>query len=388
MGIKLKIFGGGKGMGLKKFLFAPIIIAGGLIISTSATADDISELENINSQKLDIALNEILEESDIWKEIEKLSSSSDTDIKISWKIPTKREVLFYAKRLERGNKKLIKESLLRGRRYIPLIKRIFSKYNLPDELVFLPVIESSFNITAVSPSGAGGLWQFMPRTARHYGLRVDKWIDERYDIEKSTIAAARYLRDLHASFGNWYFVLSGYNIGENAVKRRVGNRFTYDFWKLKYRIPKGARNYTLKFLGALEVIKKDFLKNDEFNEDYVDFEIIKVNRQVSLKEISEITGIPLLTLKRLNPHLKRGTTPPYYGIFNIYVPKGYKHTVEVALNLKNIDIKLSLIDIDYTEDLDSIERDFDMSLRNLEKEIDLELNDNEVSSIEKNKRVF
>ena len=372
-----------------RFFSLPAVILGSLVIATTSFSveDDLYKLENINSQKLDEALNEILQESDIWREIEELASSG-LDIKINWKIPTKREVLYYARLINGREKKHLKEILFRGKRYIPLIKRIFAKYRLPDELVFLPIIESSFNIKAVSPSGAVGLWQFMPKTARHYGLRIDRWIDERYDIEKSTIAAARYLRDLHSSFGNWYFVLSGYNIGEYAVKRKVGNRYKYDFWKLKYRIPKGARHYTLKFLGTLEVLRRDFLPTERFKEEEVDFEIVKVKKQVSLKEIAEITGVPLLKLKRLNPHLKRGVTPPYHGIFNIYVPKGYKHTVEVALNMKDLDIKLSLINIEYTENLDSIEKEFNSSLEKLENEINIEVINSEVSSIEKRRRMF
>lgn len=378
---------GGVNIKMRKLLSIPVAILGSLIFSTYSYADDLDKLENINSQKLDEALNEILQESDIWKEIEELASSN-LDIRINWNIPTRRDVIYFARKLKGRQKRHLKEILLRGRRYIPVIKEVFAKYNIPDELVFLPVIESSFNIRAVSPSGAGGLWQFMPKTARYYGLRVDRWIDERYDIEKSTIAAARYLRDLHSSFGNWYFVLSGYNIGEYAVRRRVGNRYKYDFWELKSRIPRGARNYTLKFLGTLEVLKKDFLPNLKFKEDYVDFEIVKVKKQVSLKEISDITGIPLARLKALNPHLKRGVTPPYHGVFNIYVPKGYKHTVEVALNIKDLDIKLSLINIEYTEDLNDIEKEFNTSLEKLEDELNIEVNNREVSSIDKSQRIF
>ena len=378
---------GGVNIKMRKFFSIPIAVIGSLIFSTFSYADDLDRLDNINSQKLDEALNEILQESDIWKEIEALASSG-LDIRINWNIPTRRDIIYFAKRLKGREKKHLKTILMRGRRYIPLIKETFAKYNIPDELVFLPIIESSFNIRAVSPSGAVGLWQFMPKTARYYGLRVDKWIDERYDIEKSTIAAARYLRDLHSSFGNWYFVLSGYNIGEYAVRKRVGNRYRYDFWELKSRIPKGARNYTLKFLGTLEVLKKDFLPKTKFKEDYVDFEIVKVKRQVSLKEISDITGIPLAKLRKLNPHLKRGITPPYAGIFNIYVPKGYKHTVEVALNMKDLDIKLSLINIEYTEDLNDIEKEFNTSLEKLETELNMEISSSEVSSIEKSKRIF
>jgi membrane-bound lytic murein transglycosylase D len=324
--------------------------------------EDVLSIDHAVITNVDEIIGDVLDNSNVWAELEEVSAN--INIRIGWKIPSRAEILREARKLRRLKNSHLKVVLKRGRRYIPLIKKIFQKYNIPDELVFLPIIESSFRIKAVSPAGAAGLWQFMPITAKEYGLRIDRWIDERFDIEKSTIAAARYLRDLHAYFGNWYIVLASYNVGKYAVSRRIKGRGN-NFWIVKSRLPRAARRYTIKFLATIEVLRS-MLRKEQFKESDMDFEIVKVRRSVSLREIASITGIPLRTLKKLNPHLKKGRTPPYRGVFNIYVPKGYKHSVEVALNLQELDMKLS--------ELDTIDEELDVSLRDIDKELyDLEL---------------
>lgn len=340
---------------LKKYVVLLIIF---VLSSSVVSASPKKNLRNSGIDNIDIVLDDILDNSKVWKEVENLSSR--VNIKIRWKIPTRREIDRFARAYKRRNSRHLREVLNRGKRYIPLIKQIFSRYRLPDELVFLPVIESSFKIRSVSHSGAAGLWQFMPITAKEYGLRIDRWIDERYDVEKSTIAAARYLRDLHTEFGNWYTALAGYRIGEFSIKRRIGRRGKKNFWKVEHKIPYSARKYTLKFLGTLKVIR-EILPRERISQRNLDFEIVKVNRQVSLREISNITGVSYRVLKRLNPHLKRGITPPYRGVFNVYVPKGYKHTVEVALNLRDLNIKLSKLNI--------TDRDVNQYLGDIDKEV-------------------
>ncbi|ACO04126.1 MAG TPA: lytic transglycosylase [Persephonella sp.] len=224
----------------------------------------------------------------------------------------------------------LKKYVERGKPYIPLIKKIFDRYGIPDELIFLPIIESRFNIKARSPAGAAGLWQFMPQTGRMYGLRINKWIDERYDIEKSTIAAAFYLKDLYHIFDDWMLALASYNTGEGIIIRKINKYGGINFWDIDEYLSRETRNYIPNFLAAVSVVK-DILKEEHFDYETVHFDIIKVRKPVSLLYISELTGISLSTLKKMNPHLKKGVTPPDDGEYNIYIPEGYKETVEVAL---------------------------------------------------------
>jgi membrane-bound lytic murein transglycosylase D len=354
------------------------------VVKAEQSPEEILNTHNSVISNIDDIIDDVLDNSNVWNELEDLSSN--VSIQIDWQIPSRSEILREARVIKRYQNRHLKVVLRRGRKYIPLIKKIFKKYNIPDELVFLPVIESGFKIKAVSPSGAAGLWQFMPITAKEYGLRIDRWIDERYDVEKSTIAAARYLRDLHAYFGNWYIVLASYNVGKYAVSRRIRGRGN-NFWMVKSRLPRAARKYTIKFLATIEVLK-NLLRKEEFKETDVNFEIVKVRKNVTLKEIASITGVPLWKLRKLNPHLKKGTTPPYRGVFNIYVPKGYKHSVEVALNLKDLDIKLSKLDmIDEELDLDLRNIDYELNQLNLDN-INLDNNSSQIFKVFRTNMIF
>lgn len=230
---------------------------------------------------------------------------------------------------KRGLKK-ISYYLERGKKYIPLIKEIFNKYNIPNEFIFLPIIESHFNIRAVSPAGAAGLWQFMPQTARMYGLTINKWIDERYDVEKSTIAAALYLKDLYGIFEDWTLALASYNTGEGVIIRKINKYGGLNFWDIDEYLSRETRNYVPNFLATVSIVR-EMLDREHFDYRHMEFEILRVNKPVSLKYIASLIGYPVDVLKKMNPHLKKGVTPPYEGEYNIYVPKGYKETIKVAL---------------------------------------------------------
>jgi len=262
--------------------------------------------------------------SSLEKEKEKL------DIKLKFDIKEKAEIQPWIRYYQHRAYRSVKRYVDRGKPYIPVIKQIFKEYGIPDDFMFLPIIESHFNIKARSPAGAAGLWQFIPQTGRMYGLLINKWVDERLDPVESTKAAALYLKDLYRIFDDWMLALASYNTGEGMIIRKINKYGGTNFWDINEYLSKETRNYVPSFLAVVQVVKK-ILKEEHFNYDDITFERVEVNAPVSLQYISDMVGIPYDELKRLNPHLKYGITPPNMEKYHIYVPKGYKVAVEAVL---------------------------------------------------------
>jgi len=152
---------------------------------------------------------------------------------------------------------LIAGSLSRGKQYFPMMRRIFREQGIPPGLIYLAIVESGLNPTARSPKGAVGLWQFMADTARRYGLKVDDEQDDRQHPERSTRAAARYLRDLFAQFGSWHLALAGYNAGEGRVAAAIRLQGSRNFWVLaeNQSLPAETRNYVPQLLAVTMILK-------------------------------------------------------------------------------------------------------------------------------------
>jgi membrane-bound lytic murein transglycosylase D len=300
-----------------------------LFICVKGYSDSLSmQDQEIDPEDIGIVVSVVLDNSPEIIEVEKLKSKIHLNLNMD--IAEKTAVKERIRILKRKGLRHITKYINRGKKYIPLIKRIFEEKGIPDELIFLPIVESKFNVKAKSPAGAAGLWQFMPQTGRTYGLKINKWIDERYDVEKSTIAAARYLKDLYSIFDDWMLAIASYNSGEGAIIRRIRMYGGKDFWDIDEYLSRETRNYVPNFLATVSIVK-ELLKEEHFDYETVNFDILKVNKPVSLSLISEISGIPYKTLRKMNPHLKKGKTPPHPGTYNIYLPKGYKETVETAL---------------------------------------------------------
>lgn len=147
--------------------------------------------------------------------------------------------------------------LARSGRYLPMMQKILREEGLPVDLVYLALVESGFSPWARSPAEALGLWQFIEGTARRYGLKVNDWVDERRDPEKSTRAAARYLKDLYRQFGCWYLAAAGYNAGEKQVEGIVNRHDIRNFWTMaKNRLlPQETCNYVPQFIAAALIAK-------------------------------------------------------------------------------------------------------------------------------------
>ena len=167
-------------------------------------------------------------------------------------------VKYYVRYFTNEKKKVFANWLRRSRRYVPIITEILRKNNMPEDLVYLAMIESGFNPKAYSPANACGPWQFIYATGGRYGLKVNYWIDERRDPEKSTVAAAKYLRDLFKQFGHWYLAAAGYNAGEGRIERAIVKHNTNDFWELyKYNtLPQETKNYIPQLIAAAIIAKE------------------------------------------------------------------------------------------------------------------------------------
>lgn len=218
--------------------------------------------------------------------------------------------------------------LARSSRYVPMMKQILKDNGLPEGLIYLSMIESGFSPNAYSRAKAVGPWQFMKFTGERYGLRVNYWIDERMDAEKSTIAAAQHLKDLYDEFGHWYLAASGYNAGAGKISKAITRYQTEDFWEMsKYRyLRPETKNYVPKLLAA-SMLASDPIKygfTDIEYQDPVPYEKVLAPEPVTLEEVAKSLDVSSDVLKNLNPELKRGVTPPNYPNYELKVPAGYQ----------------------------------------------------------------
>jgi len=221
----------------------------------------------------------------------------------------------------------------RSGRYLGMIREVLRSRGLPEELAYTAMIESGFNPVAVSRMGAKGLWQFMAATARRYGLRVDQWIDERLDPEKSTVAAAAYLSDLYNMFGSWELAKAAYNAGEFKVIRAIRATGSSDFWTLAKT--KHLKRETKDFVPAIHAATLIARDPDRYGFEFPDpgpaaVETVAVPPSTDLRRVAARAGIPLQTLRTLNPVLLRTVTPPGRA-WHLTVPTGTRDHVLSAL---------------------------------------------------------
>lgn len=223
-------------------------------------------------------------------------------------------------------KKHFNKWLERSGKYVGLMKSILRENYLPEDLVFLALIESGFNPRAYSPASASGPWQFIRGTATRYGLRIDRWVDERRDPIKSTKAAAAYLKDLYGMFGNWPLAMASYNSGEGNVARAVKRNDTLDFWELRKTrsLPSETKEYVPKFMAAKMIAKnpESYGFNDIQYDQPFEFDEVAVHDCVDLGVVARCCNVSVDEIKDLNPELIRGCTPPNLPVYNLRVPKG------------------------------------------------------------------
>lgn len=222
------------------------------------------------------------------------------------------------------------ESYKRSGKYRDEMVKAFREAGIPEEITWLPLIESGFKVRAMSRARALGLWQFIPSTGYKFGLKRNAWIDERLDPEKATAAAIAYLKELHQMFGDWATVLAAYNCGEGNVLRAIrGSKIDYldNFWDLYQRLPRETARYYPRFIAVLTILKDPAQYG--FSLDELDtpasFEVVVVDKPVHLKKLAEKTGCSDEELANLNPELRFQATPAER--YELKVPFGKKEAV-------------------------------------------------------------
>ncbi|HOJ49339.1 MAG TPA: LysM peptidoglycan-binding domain-containing protein [Spirochaetota bacterium] len=221
--------------------------------------------------------------------------------------------------------------------YYPTILEILKRYNMPLDLIALPIIESLYNPSAVSPKGARGIWQLMPITAKMNGLIMNSYIDERSDIYKSTIAAMDYIKSLREMFNdNWDLIIAGYNGGGGYILSQVRKQNTLDFWEMcNANDFKGETlEFVPRFYAVLHILKNlDNYGIEKPNlSEIPNYQIVKSNKTISIAEFAKIIRLPSELIEELNPHFLNGFI---FKDSNIYVPYGLKDEVVKNIKLNN-----------------------------------------------------
>lgn len=217
------------------------------------------------------------------------------------------------------------ESYKRSGLYRGEMVKALKQAGFPEELSWLPLIESGFKVRALSRARAFGLWQFIPSTGYKFGLKRNAWIDERLDPAKSTEAAIAYFNELHEMFGDWATVLAAYNCGEGSVARAIRNQkmdYLDNFWDFYERLPRETARYFPRFLAVLAIIKDPARYGFTLEEPYhpLPYETVTVEKSIHLKSIAEKLNIDVEDLIALNPELRHSATPN--TSYSLKVPPG------------------------------------------------------------------
>ena len=279
--------------------------------------------ENSNSSQLNVVLPNYHYEyvpdftyEEVSARIEKMDLEMDFELN--------NEVYSYIQYFTVRNRDWIKMVLARKEQYFPMYAETMKTQGMPVEIQHLSIIESGLDPKIKSRVGAMGLWQFMPATGREYGMQVNVHVDERMDPEKSTLAAAKYLKALYKMFGDWEVALAAYNCGPGNVRkaiRRSGGKTT--FWGIYDYLPKETRNYVPQFQAMLYILNHLEEHNLRLEEPSypLEYEHVNFDRAFNLERLASLSGICLNDLEKLNPSINQGQVPESNRSMSIRIPK-------------------------------------------------------------------
>ncbi len=256
-------------------------------------------------------------------------------------IPLNERVLRYVELFQGRLREFLAEGLGRGAQYLPMIQSVFRAEGLPLDLAYVPLIESAFKPTALSRAKARGVWQFMQGTGLENGLKHDWYIDERSDPAKATLAAAKYFKTLYRTFEDWHLAMASYNGGPGRVQRAIRASRRTDFWSLtatsRY-LPRETREYVPMILAAVIIAKNPAKYGFDVSPAVAPAtEMVEVPSAVDLRVVAEWATVPVEEIQRLNPELRRWTTPIRGDSYELTVPEGAAERIssEVAAATPN-----------------------------------------------------
>jgi membrane-bound lytic murein transglycosylase D len=234
--------------------------------------------------------------------------------------------------------------LVRGESMKPIVLPILEREGIPKEFFYLAMVESGFNHGAYSSASATGTWQFMYGTAKLFDLKINHWVDERRDPMRSTVAAATFLKELYAKSGDWYLSMAGYNAGPGRIRRAIRRTKTRDFWKIAQtlHLNRETSNYVPKVLAAIllaaDPVKHGFNLTPDPN-NLIPETSVHISRPVRLAEVAKELGLPLKVIKKWNPELIRGITPPSKGGYQLRLTTDYAEKfASIEPNLTELDV--------------------------------------------------
>ncbi len=290
--------------------------------ATSSGSDSIRSPNQRNQ-----VANSVQKPSQLRPDLPWLDSLIMPDIPVHWDHSIIKFLEFY--RYDKRGRNIMRGWLRSKGKYEAMMLRHLRKHHLPDALLYISMIESSYSPHEYSRVGASGLWQFMPAAGKIYGLAQSRWIDERNDPERSTEAVMYYFADLHARFGNWDLAMAAFNAGYGAVIKSIAKYNCNDFWQLtQYEngLPWGTSHYVPKFLATAIVGNnlKVFGFEDLETSAPVQWDNVKVPKSVKLSAVASAAGTTAKEIQYLNPQLRKNRTPPGTKNYIVRIPRGSK----------------------------------------------------------------
>ena len=235
-----------------------------------------------------------------------------------------------------GNGSLVRNILYRSAIYFPIFEKLLKEEGMPEDLKYLAVVESALNPRAMSPVGAGGLWQFMAVTGRNHGLVINKEVDERSCAHKSTEAAIIYLQKQYERYGSWELALAAYNCGAGNVDRAIQRARSNDYWKLHRYLPRETNNFVPAFIAVAYVANYYHLHEIEPSFPDLDMQLtepVKVFARIDFNTIAAVTGIPVQMVAEMNQAFRKNYVPEYPEGFNVLLPRRVATSLREYLDL-------------------------------------------------------